>query len=89
MAVSGIIRNAEIPMRNYTLFDARQDRSDRIAINIDPEIMSGTPAFAGTRVPIDALFNNFAAGVSLNELLENFPSVSREQAWALRFRARL
>ena len=59
-----------------------QDKTGRmqLPINIDPEIMSGTPAFAGTRVPIDALFNNLAAGVSLDEFLENFPSVSREQA---------
>jgi len=62
-----------------------QDTTGRmqLPINIDPEIMSGTPVFAGTRVPIDALFNNLAAGVSLDEFLENFPSVSREQAWAL------
>ena len=52
-------------------------------INIDPEIVSGTPVFAGTRVPIDALFNNLNAGVSLDEFLENFPSVTREQALAL------
>jgi len=61
-----------------------RDKIDRmqLPINIDPEIMSGTPVFAGTRVPIDALFNNLAA-VSLDEFLENFPSVSRKQAWAL------
>jgi uncharacterized protein (DUF433 family) len=52
----------------------------RLPINIDPEIVSGTPVFAGTRVPVDALLNNLAAGVSLEEFLENFPTVSREQA---------
>jgi uncharacterized protein (DUF433 family) len=58
----------------------------RLPINIDPEIMSGTPVFEGTRVPVDALMNNLAAGVSLDEFLENFPTVSREQAQAvLRF----
>jgi len=55
----------------------------RLPINIDPEIMSGTPVFEGTRVPIDALINNLADGVSLDEFLENFPSVSREQALAI------
>ena len=45
--------------------------------------MSGTPVFEGTRVPIDALINNLADGVSLDEFLENFPSVSREQALAI------
>jgi len=55
----------------------------RLPINVDPEIMSGTPVFEGTRVPVDALLNNLEAGVSLDEFLENFPSVSREQALAV------
>ena len=54
-----------------------------LPINIDPEIMSGTPVFAGTRVPIDALINNLADGVSLDEFLENFPTVTRDQALAI------
>jgi uncharacterized protein (DUF433 family) len=54
-----------------------------LPINIDPEIMSGTPVFEGTRVPVDALLNNLAAGVSLDEFLENFPTVTREQALAV------
>ena len=56
---------------------------DALPSNIDPEIMSGTPVFEGTRVPIDALINNLADGVSLDEFLDNFPSVSREQALAI------
>ena len=56
---------------------------DRLPINIDPEIMSGTPVFEGTRVPVDALLNNLSAGVSLDEFLENFPTVSRDQALAV------
>ena len=52
-------------------------------IHTDPEIMSGTPVFDGTRVPVDALLNNLAAGVSLDEFLENFPTVNREQALAV------
>ena len=54
-----------------------------LPVNIDPEIMSGTPVFAGTRVPIDALINNLADGVSLDEFLENFPTVTRDQALAI------
>lgn len=42
--------------------------------------MSGAPVFAGTRVPVSALLENLEAGVSLDEFLENFPTVSREQA---------
>jgi uncharacterized protein (DUF433 family) len=56
---------------------------DLLPINVDAEIMSGTPVFEGTRVPVDALFNNLSAGVSLDEFLENFPTVSREQAIAV------
>ena len=60
-----------------------EEAVERLPIKVDPEIMSGTPVFEGTRVPVDALLNNLAAGVSLNEFLENFPSVSREQALAV------
>lgn len=49
-------------------------------INIDVEILSGTPVFEGTRVPVSALLDNFEDGVSLDEFLENFPTVTREQA---------
>jgi uncharacterized protein (DUF433 family) len=46
----------------------------------DPEILRGTPVFAGTRVPVRTLFENLADGVSLDEILEAFPTVTREQA---------
>lgn len=46
----------------------------------DPEILGGTPCFRGTRVPVDSLIDYLEAGDSLDEFLENFPSVSREAA---------
>lgn len=49
-------------------------------INIDPETMGGTPVFTGTRVPIQALFDYIGTGETLNEFLENFPSVKKESA---------
>ncbi len=52
-------------------------------INIDPEVLGGQPVFKGTRVPIDALFMHLEQGVSLNEFLEDFPTVTREQAVAV------
>ena len=52
-------------------------------INVDPEIMSGTPCFAGTRVPIKNLFDSLAHGRPLDEFLSDFPSVTREQAVAV------
>lgn len=52
----------------------------QLPIIIDPEIVSGTPVFRGTRVPVDALINNLEAGLTLDVFLENFPTVTREQA---------
>ena len=53
---------------------------DRLPITIDPEIVSGSPVFRGTRVPVEALISNLEAGLSLDEFLNNFPTVTREQA---------
>jgi uncharacterized protein (DUF433 family) len=46
----------------------------------DPEILGGTPVFAGTRIPIAVLFENLADGLSLDEILESYPTLEREQA---------
>ena len=54
--------------------------TEDIPITVDREIMSGTPVFTGTRVPVSALLENLEAGVSLDEFLENFPTVTRDQA---------
>lgn len=53
--------------------------TDSLPITIDPEIMSGVPVFSGTRVPVTSLIENLEAGVSLDEFLENFPTVDRSQ----------
>jgi uncharacterized protein (DUF433 family) len=49
-------------------------------IKCDPEIMHGTPCFAGTRVPVQILFDLLAKGHDLEYFLRGFPSVTREQA---------
>jgi len=49
-------------------------------INIDPETMGGIPVFTETRVPIQALFDYIESGETLNEFLENFPTVRKEFA---------
>ena len=51
-------------------------------IVIDQEILGGQPVFKGTRVPVETLFDHLEAGVSLEEFLEDFPSVTKEQAIA-------
>ena len=64
-------------------FVIEEEAIERLPISIDPEVMSGTPVFEGTRVPVDALLNNLAAGISLDEFLANFRTVCREQALAV------
>lgn len=49
-------------------------------ITCDPEIVSGTPVFVGTRVPIKNLFDYLKGGHDLAEFFEDFPSVSEDQA---------
>jgi len=58
-------------------------------ISIDPEIHSGTPVFAGTRVPIKTLFDHLEAGDPLEVFLDDFPSVSRDLAVAVLEEARV
>ena len=52
-------------------------------INIDADILGGQPVFTGTRVPVESLFMHLEKGISLNEFLDDFPSVTRSQAIAL------
>lgn len=49
-------------------------------VHRDPEILGGTPVFAGTRVPFQSLIDYLAGGESLDEFLRQFPSVRRDQA---------
>lgn len=48
-------------------------------INIDKEILGGTPVFYGTRVPIKNLFDYLETGETIDDFLDDFPSVKREQ----------
>lgn len=52
-------------------------------VEIDPEKLGGTPVFYGTRVPIQNLFDCLETGESLDEFLDQFPTVTREQASAV------
>jgi uncharacterized protein (DUF433 family) len=49
-------------------------------VEVDPEKLSGTPVFMGTRVPINHLFECLEGGETLDEFLRQFPSVTRDQA---------
>jgi len=52
-------------------------------ISRSPDVMSGAPVFAGTRVPVQSLLDYLAGGHPLEEFLEDFPTVRREQALEL------
>ena len=61
---------------------------NKLLITIDPEVHSGTPVFAGTRVPIKTLFDHLEAGDALEVFLDDFPSVGRQMAVAVLEEAR-
>jgi uncharacterized protein (DUF433 family) len=52
-------------------------------VTSNPKIMHGTPCFAGTRVPVQSLFDHLKRGYTIDEFLEQFPTVKREQVDAL------
>ena len=52
-------------------------------ITVNPKIQFGKPVFKGTRVPVESLFWHSEKGISLNSFLEDFPSVSKNQAEAV------
>ena len=62
--------------------------NERSVVQSDPELLSGTPVFTGTRVPIATLFDYVEAGDPLSIFLEDFPTVSKELAIAALQQAR-
>jgi uncharacterized protein (DUF433 family) len=56
---------------------------DSTLISVSPDVMGGTPVFVGTRVPIETLFDYLKAGESVDDFLEGFPTVTREQVVGL------
>jgi uncharacterized protein (DUF433 family) len=55
----------------------------RLAVHCDSRIQGGVPVFVGTRLPVKNLFEYLEAGDSLDQFLDDFPSVSRDQAIAV------
>ncbi len=54
-----------------------------VVVHSDPEILGGTPVFVGTRVPVQTFLDYLEAGHSLAEFLDDFPTVTRNQAVAV------
>ena len=52
-------------------------------ISIDPEVLQATPVFRGTRVPIETFFDHLEEGISIDDFLKDFPTVSKEQVIAV------
>jgi uncharacterized protein (DUF433 family) len=57
-------------------------------VTCSPDVLSGTPVFAGTRVPVQTLIDYLAAGETIDDFLDGFPTVSREQVVAFLEEAR-
>jgi len=64
---------------NATIIVTMLDWNDCLAVERAPDIVSGAWVFKGTRVPVKALFENLEAGATVDEFLEWFPGVKREQ----------
>ena len=60
----------------------RMQTDSHFVVHSDPEISGGTPVFRGTRVPVQSLFDYLEGGETLDQFLDQFPSVSKEQALA-------
>jgi len=60
-------------------FEIKFDNMERQVINVDPDILGGTPVFFGTRVPLKNLFDYLETGETIEIFLEDFESVSKEQ----------
>jgi uncharacterized protein (DUF433 family) len=58
----------------YVLEDMKTD-----VVNINPEILGGTPVFKGTRVPIETLFDHLESGVTIDVFLDDYPTVTKKQ----------
>jgi uncharacterized protein (DUF433 family) len=71
---------AAIVLRWYP--EERRMKDQALVVHSDPEILGGTPVFVGTRVPLRNLIDYLEKGHSLDEFLDAFPSVSRQQAVA-------
>ena len=79
MPRTSLIESEFVPTDSDTERVPRTDPRSGI-ISIDPERKSGIPCFAGTRVPINDLWDYLAGGVNLDAFLDSFPTVTREQA---------
>jgi uncharacterized protein (DUF433 family) len=67
---------------SFPLFRRKLQSVKKKVVSVDPEVMGGTPCFTGTRVPVQTLLDYVEAGDSIDEFLEDFPTVTRQQVIA-------
>lgn len=67
-------------VEHYLAIQVRRSMAASTVVCVDPEIVGGMPVFSGTRVPVKHLFDYLQGGHALDEFLDDFPSVTREQA---------
>lgn len=60
----------------------KNEQSKTSVITVSPDVLSGTPVFAGTRVPVQTLIEYLEGGESIDDFLAGFPTVTREQVIA-------
>jgi uncharacterized protein (DUF433 family) len=70
----------KVKRSRFSVLTFHEEQLARLPITADPDTLSGAPVFCGTRVPVAALLDNLADGLTLDEFLDNFPTVRREQA---------
>lgn len=80
---TALLRDAlQLPPHEQLELAARLGTSTSAVVTSDPEVMSGAPVFRGTRVLVQTLIEYLEAGDSIDDFLEGFPSVRREQVIA-------
>ena len=67
-------------MKLFFLNEIQEAVMTPVIISTDPDVLGGTPVFNGTRVPVAVLFENLADGMSLDEILDSYPTLSRQAA---------
>jgi uncharacterized protein (DUF433 family) len=75
-----LVREVAFPYHRFMPLIIDEAELRQLPLASDPAVVSGALVFRGTRVPVDALIENLEAGLTLDQFLDNFPSVSREQA---------
>ena len=84
------MRNSYINSLFPLLFNQHEEKSMKSSIIVNPDICNGKPIIAGTRIPVQTVMEFLGAGDSIEEILEEYPSLSREDIYAcLQFATKL